>query len=1359
MKALILYKNSLSNTVAADKLINLDRMKKNKILLLFLAVFGIISFQGILAQSNYIFHQLKTSEGFSSTNVKAFLRDRYGFLWIGTESGLNRYDGHEFKVYNTNTKKHNNLISSDILGLQEDGMGNIWVNFGLDNAIYNRDKDCFIPDITLLNRLHIRRDRNCKIYVDKKKNLWVINTRNLFFYDVKKRHTSVFTGIRIEDPISVEVTDNGESIYCIENSQKCWQLNSTTGQIKTIKLPAPSRKNGTDKWHKIFLDSNNGLWIYFSSNQNEVSYRDNHTKKWSTITLKSDIDSGINFVTSIIENKPGEIWIGTDHKGLFIFDKIKNSITNSIQAPYRDNSLPSNNITSLYRDRDSTIWIGHSKKGLSFFNESFKNFINFKHPEYSDISAIMEDHNEDLWIATDGKGLFRKEKKSGNTSRIPFPKAAITCLLEDRSNRIWIGTYQNGLFCWQNGIISQYTRKNSKLSSNNIWNLKQDRYGNIWIGSLGGKVQQLPSDATGFDSLLSPFENEVFTLDMFYDSGDELLLGTGYGLFNIDITNNKSTIFYGNKKGSQKFRHFQISTLYKDKRNILWIAHNDGLNIWDPKKDTIYYFNKSNGLCDNSISGILEDNHNNIWVTTTNGLSILTVNYDANHNLSISSKNYSVKDGLMDNYFNKHSILQLRNGDILLGNLDGYTIINPNKLLKESRPVSKIIFTGLTLGNQIIEVDSLYNGHKLLQHSTELLSKLTLRHDDRLITLKFTSTDVLNADKVKYFYKIEGFNLEWIPIQDNKILVSALPAGNYKLLVKAYDNASGWNNNIKILMLSVLPPFYLTLWAYIFYGITVAAIIWYIVRRSKNRHLLKLEEQRERMNREKEGQINEMKLNFFTNISHDLRTPLTLIISPLQVLLNDSMDEIMRNKINVIHKNAQQLLSLINSLLDFRKLDEGMVSLNLKAAEFVSFAQDICSSFQVYADEHNIGLSFESQTDSLIMEFDKDKIQKTLTNLLSNAFKYTPDGGKIQTEISSDGTQVSVKVRDTGPGITDKDKPHVFERFYQGEQSQNETGSGLGLHIANEYIHLHEGTITIEDNIPYGSVFTFKIPIRESTEKKLMISPVQAEIQKNEDEKMDSSAQPLVLFVDDNKDLCAFIEENLKEGFTMLTAHNGQQAVEQLQKHNVTVIVSDVMMPIMDGIELCKLVKTNIHWSHIPVILLTARTSEQYHIDGLKYGADDYITKPFNIYILKLRINKFIEWTKKSHAAFKQKIDINPQEITITSLDEIFIEKAIKAVEHHIGNTEFSVENLGDILGMSRGHLYKKLMFITGKGAAEFIRTIRLKRARQLVDKSQLPVSQIAYQVGFNSPKRFSKYFREEFGLSPTEYAKLPKKM
>jgi signal transduction histidine kinase/ligand-binding sensor domain-containing protein/AraC-like DNA-binding protein len=1337
-------------------------MKKYKIQLYILGFIWITSFQNIIAQSNYIFHHLNTNEGLPSTNVRAILRDNYGFLWIGTEGGLNRYDGYGFKVYTTNPGKPNTLVSNDIYGLQEDGLGNIWVDLGYTYMVYWRDKDCFISDIKLfLKKLHIQTDQNYKIYVDKKRNLWVINNKKIFLYNVKKQHTSIFNlKDPIKDPTLINITDDGESLYYIQRSGKCWQLNSKTGNFTLIKLPDSINKNTVNYPGEIFLDSDNELWVY-SGYSNQISYKNKQTQEWKTLALKSQVNIESNSITSIVENSPGEIWIGTDHNGLFIYDKTRNLMTNIVYDSWKDNSLFSDNINCLYRDKNETIWIGHSKKGLSFYNESFRNFMNFKYPECSDISAIMEDNRENLWLGTDGKGLFLKEKQSENIVKLPISNTSIMSVIEDRKGRIWIGTFKKGLFCYQKGKMIQYTKENSKLSNNNIWSLVDDRYGNIWIGTLGGKIQLLPAEATNFDFLRSPFKEDVYALDMFYDGGDEIFVGTSYGLSVIDITNNKNVMYYGNKKGNQKFKQLQISSVYKDKHDILWLAHNNGLDIWDQKKDTIYSFNKSNGLCDNSTKGILEDDRNNIWVTTSNGLSILTVKRDVNDKLVITSKNYSIKDGFMDNYFNRHSIIKLRNGDVLLGNIDGYTILNPNKLVEKNRPIAKIVFAGLSVGNQNIEVDSIYNGHKLLEHSTELTSGLTFRHDDKLITLKFTTADLLNADKVKYIYKIEGFDTEWIPIQENKIILSALPPGDYKLLIKASNSDGIWRNNTQALSISVTPPFYLSVWAFSIYGIISLVILLYLNHKSKVRNLLKIEEHRIKMDREKEWQINEMKLKFFTNISHDLRTPLTLITTPLQVLLSGTMEENMRKKLSIMYKNANQLLSLINALLDFRKLDVGIDTLNLKSGNFVNFIRDIHASFSVYADERSINLSLSSELENLLMQFDKDKIQKTLINLLSNAFKFTPDGGNINIHISKQEGDVCVSVSDTGSGINDEDKTRVFERFYQAPQRQDETGSGIGLHIANEYVNLHGGTITIKDNIPNGCIFTFKIPIRETDKAEKTLTDIQSSYDnvENIERKEIIHSKPILLFVDDNKDFCDFMADNLEDEYSVITANNGQEAIEQLNEYDVTIIVSDVMMPVMDGIELCRQVKTNIHWSHIPVILLTARTAEEHQIEGLELGADDYITKPFHFNLLRLRIQKFIEWTKKSHRVFSQKIDVNPSEITITSLDEKFIKKAIQIVEDNISDLQFSVEILGEDLGLSRGHLYKKLIIITGKGPAEFIRTIRLKRGRQLLEKSQLQISQIAHQVGFNSPKRFSKYFREEFGLSPSEYLKAYKKL
>jgi len=1336
-------------------------MKRNKgFLHLLSAVFLIVTFQSIFGQSPYVFHHLETTEGLSNNNVKAFLRDSYGFLWIGTDSGLNRYDGYGFKVYTKHPGVSNALFSNNIVELQEDGMGNIWVNFGYSYMVYKRDKDSFSDTKLLLLNMGIEPEFNAKVFVDKNRNLWVLNKKKIFFYNIKKKKTSVYqlkTALKGESSI----VDNGEFIYAIQNNSGIfWKLNKKSGILTFIELPDYIKQNAINATNIIYTDGNNGLWIC-SDKSEQVFYKKNATEDWKRFELHSELKTQANHITSIIENQPGQIWIGTDHKGLFIYDKGKDLFKNIVSDPWVETGPSSNSVKCLYKDNNETVWIGYNKKGLSFYHESFRNFINFRHPECSDIMSIMEDHLGNIWLGTDGNGLYIKEKKSETIRTLPLPNIAIISILEDRKNRVWIGTYQKGLFCYENGKITQYTTKNSKLTSNSIWNLKEDRYGNLWIGPLGGKIQILQSDSDNFSTLTTPFDDTVYALDMFYDGGDKMYVGTVFGLFIIDITNYKKIQYHGNKKGNQSFPQDQISNIYKDKRGIVWLGNNDGLMIWNQKKDTLYYFNKENGLCDNAIKGITEDNLNNIWVTTSNGLSILTVRPTANGDFAFSSKNYSVKDGLMNNYFNDRAFCKLQNNDIVLGNVEGYTILNPNKMYEKDQSTSKVIFTELTVGNNTIQVDAYYDGRKLLDRSMQLTSELNFRHDDKLISLEFTTGNLLNADKMKYVYQIEGFNSQWLPTQKNKILISSLPTGNYRLLIKVRNGDGVWSNIPTELSINVMPPFYFSIWAFIIYAILIIGALIFFVYKTKERHLIELEQHRLQMDHEKKLHINEIKLRFFTNISHDLRTPLTLIITPLQILLNDATNENMRKKLSAMYKNAQQLMTLINSLLDFHKLDVGVERLNLKSGDFVSFINEIYTSFCVYAEERNINLLLFSDIESLTMSFDRDKIQKIFSNILSNAFKYTSDGGTINIRIKELNGNVCVSISDTGSGISNKEKEHIFERFYQAQQEQEKTGTGIGLHIVNEYINLHGGEINVTDNIPKGSIFTFQIPIKiadSDTEEQYQSENIfeNSAIEKEEKIKKSTNKKTL-LFVDDNNDFCEFIKDNLENSYTVITANNGEEAIELLHKFDVTIIVSDVMMPVMNGIELCKQIKTNIQWSHIPVILLTARTAEEYVMEGLETGADDYITKPFNFELLKLRIQKFVEWTEKNHVSFSQKLDISPTEITITSLDESLIEKAIKIVEDCISDTEFSVETLSLALGLSRGHLYKKLIAITGKGPTEFIRTIRLKRGRQLLEKSQMQVSEIAYEVGFNSPKRFAKYFREEFGLSPSEYIRIHK--
>lgn len=1346
-------KLNIFDTFVAVNTTNMNRKspEKMKTIKLFITIVLIgVNLLKIYGDNSYVFHHLTTRDGLSNNSVKALLRDSRGFLWIGTEFGLNRYDGIGFKIFLANPGVVNKLPSNNIQGLSEDGSGNIWINMGYSYAVYNREKENFQTDIDeLLSKYGIKKNNERKIHIDKNKNLVVVHTNEINYYNPLSGSLKIFKFPKLNLP-SVEISDDIDNIYIIDNLSFLWQINKKTGRYKKIAQPINIGINNPYRHAKIFVEKEGSIWL-FASNNNHAFYNEKNSSKWVQVFLKSQIKSQ-NTIMSIVEGHDNQIWITTDHLGLFVYDKKTRNLSNITSNSLSESSISSDNISGIFIDNSGTLWVGHDKKGISYFNKSFQNFTNIYPDKCKDISKIYELRNGNILLGTDGDGLFLKKDNSNALTKLPIPNTAIVSILEDSKGRVWIGTFQQGLFCFNNNILKHYTTANSNLTSDDIWSIEEDKYGDVWIGSLGGKIHIYKSNNTT-NQFAAPFEEQRHVSDMIFDGRKSMYIATAYGLTLIDVEKQTSKLLLGNIKGTQLFNQPQITNMFKDSRNFLWLGTSGGLTIWDLRKDSLMYFDSSDGLCDNIVRGVTEDDFNNIWVTTSNGLSVITLDR-TNSNKITNCRNFSTNDGLKTIYFNNNSICKLKNGNIFAGTTEGYTMIDPQKIVEINQPLSKVYFTKMTLGDTEILVDSVYNGHVVLKKSIEQVSSINLKHNDKLITFEFTTSDLINAEKIKYVYKIEGLTNQWIPTKKNEISITSLPPGRYILYIKACNSDGVWNNSSKMLMLNIEPPFYYSRWAMIAYILVFMGAILFLVYRGQRRHQIKMEEQRRQMAHEHELQINEMKLRFFTNISHDLRTPLTLIITPLQALLKDIGDENLKKKLEVMFKNAQQLLSLINSLLDFRKLDVGAEILHLKPGNIVDLINEIYSSFVVYADERKISLTINTSHDNLWIDYDHDKIQKSIINLLSNAFKYTPEGGSIEIILLSNESEVSISVLDTGTGISDEDKKMVFNRFYQTSHNLRKTGSGIGLHIASEYVKLHHGTIEILDNKPCGCIFTIRFPKIVAVSNQTLEENEDVEVL--EDIKRDDVIQkkPVLLFVDDNQDLCEFIYDNLKDEYSVLIANDGQEAIVLLKQNDVNIIVSDIMMPVMDGIELCKQIKTNIEWSHIPVILLTARTTDEHKIEGLEIGADDYVTKPFNLDILKLRILKFFEWSLKSHKVFKQKLEVNPHEITITTLDEKLIEKAIDIVEKHISDTEFSVEMLGDALGLSRGHLYKKLIAITGKGPAEFIRTIRLKRGMQLLEKSQLQIAEIAYEVGFNSPKRFTINFKEEFGLSPSEYIK-----
>ena len=636
-------------------------------------------------------------------------------------------------------------------------------------------------------------------------------------------------------------------------------------------------------------------------------------------------------------------------------------------------------------------------------------------------------------------------------------------------------------------------------------------------------------------------------------------------------------------------------------------------------------------------------------------------------------------------------------------------------------------------------------------------------YKQNIFSVSFASDNYNLPEKTQYMYKLEGFNNDWLtlPVGVHNVTFTNLAPGKYVLRVKAINSDGYVGIKEATLGIVVNPPFWMSWWAYLLYAAGLVVVLFLARYRMLKREREKFHLQQIENEVAKNEEINNMKFRFFTNVSHELRTPLTLIISPLEGMLKETTDELQSTRLQLMYRNAQRLLHLVNQLLDFRKGEMSTHQLSLSEGDIISYVHSVCNSFLLMADKKHIQFSFFSGIDTFSMAFDADKVGKIVMNLLSNAFKFTPEGGRVTVMIEHvTGTPdtLEIKIADTGIGISDVDKEHIFDRFYH-KGVEETTGNGIGLSLVRDFVTLHEGEVKVFDNIGTGSVFVIQFPVKHVETQVQLPEETGMSVGDEEDREMKEEVReetgrkdfPLLLVVDDNEDFRIFMRYSLELQYRVKLAVNGNEAWEMMQEELPDLVISDVMMPQMDGNELCRLIKQDKRTAHIPVILLTARQNTEAKLEGLQTGADDYVTKPFNMTILVLRIRKLIELSRY-HRVTQGMIDPAPSEIVITSLDEKLIEKAIKYVEDNMSRTELSVEELSRELGMSRVHLYKKLLQITGKTPIEFIRVIRLKRAAQLLRESQLHVSEVAFEVGFNNPKYFSRYFKDEFGVLPSVY-------
>lgn len=1302
-----------------------------RVLYLMMILFLIPSALCYAEEDKYIFEHVPTSAHW----INSIFQDDLGFIWLGTRNGLYRYTGDDYEVVYEGAQFDN---------IQQDVSGRIWVRKRTGFVIYD-PKSCVMMTedecaSELGSAVHIG-----VLQIDPKGNFWWNEGQDIFFC------SNAFETRRLVGTVEGGVYDiycRNDIAYVLTIDGRLYRyLMESDGSIVPLDMMGPAtekpEENMDFRFHCVFVDSSQNIWI--SQGAQGVWFYPAGSEKGHYLhegRHQGAILGG--FICSIEEDAQGNVWLASDHGGISICNKRGQVIDLLRNVADDENTIGSNGVLSLYRDSDDNIWVGYTKKGLSIYRGenmtwSISHITSMHRKDIpDDINSICEDIDGNMWFGTDGHGLVRKDKSTGNetvynTDNSLLESNVITDLHCDAEGRVWVGTFYGGLSCIEDGKMSTYPYKEdgSGPASVNVWSIGHDHVGRIWIGTLGGGLQMLDPETGKFETYSSSdgcISNDSIEKIYCADDGN-IYIATSFGLSVFNPQTRTSKVI----DSEEDMINRCLTGLMVDSRGLVWLDEDGMLQVYSSEKDTLYT-PKHPQLKD--VRDICEDKAGVVWVITDKGLCRVEVEKDSDSTYGFDVSSFAFpRQG--DLHFNKRSSCITSKGDFVIGTFCGYMTFSPERYAayKEDRR-HQLYFTDIYAGNTLIDM------------ALEYADEVSVDYGHSVISVQYACLDYFSVLEQEIYYRMEGLSDEWIATDKatRRLTFTNLSPGRYRLVLAS--DVSDLSEAVS-LRIRILPPWWATWWAVCIYVLLVTVSVVVAAILVKRRSRIRKEDMERSMMQERRHYVDEMKMQFFTNVSHDFRTPLTLILTPIEERLAKEPDLMNDPFVMSIHRNAKRLNDLVNEVLDFRKIEMNGSILKLSSGDLVSTVADTVASFRLMAESMSVSLTMSSMQNSLVFEYDHIKVQKVITNLLSNAFKYTPKDGQIDVRVLNpvDG-KVQVEVRDSGRGIPETDKKRIFERFYQAQGS--ETGSGIGLHVVREFVLLHGGEVEVRDNDPKGTVFAFTLPVRESSAEVVSV-----------EEQRHASAGPIddeqrhtVLVVDDNDDFRAFMTAALSDEYHVLEAADGAAALKIVKGEDVDVVITDVMMPVMDGSELCRQMKSDIDTSHIPVILLTAKAMQEDEKEGLESGADDYLTKPFNMSILRLRISKFIEWKKRAKRLFEKELEITTDQITLTSMDDRLLQQAINVINENISNPDFSVSDLSAALYMHRTSLYKKLVYITGKTPVEFIRAIRLKRAAALLETDGVYVSEVAYMVGFNSPKIFASHFKDEFGCSPSEYRK-----
>ncbi|MFA6083899.1 two-component regulator propeller domain-containing protein [Mucilaginibacter sp.] len=1316
-------------------------MKK---LYLILLLFNFVAASG--QQASYYFKNYQVQNGLSSNTITSILQDKKGFMWFGSRNGLNRFDGNVFKLFGNKLGDSTSIGSNSIFSLYEDRSETLWVGTYKGIYLFNPLEESF----TVFKQIPPGEVRY--IAGDHQHHIWIISNLTLYRYDELSKIITPYP-LKNDQSITLNMAADG-SVWTATSQGFINHYNAAGRKIAGYEI---SMINGGRKFSAIQEIYPVGDTSVIVGTMNQVVLYNYKANRLFNIFKDQKTQADIH-VHVVFHQSDGTYWLGTE-SGLYIFNLV-NGKTTIVQKQYSDPySITDNIVSAIYKDREGGTWIGTYFGGLNYYSGQYNNFKKyFPEPGINSLSGnivheITKDMYGNLWIGTEDAGLNKIDHKTGLIKHfLPGKEAGgisyrnIHGLVAD-GNQLWIGTYEHGLDVMDlrtEKVIKHYSSNTDDKSfhGNFIVALYKTQGGDILVGTWNGLFKY--NRATDSFNWLLFFGDHIQSIHE--DNEGTLWVSTyGNGVYYYNESKNKKGHIFYQPGNTNSILNDYVNGLFIDSRKQVWFCTEGGLSRYNPKNKQITNYTKENGLPDNQVFRMQEDETGKLWISTAKGLA----RFDPT---SSSFSNYHTVNGLPTEQFNYNSSYHDTNGTMYFGTVKGMVSFIPARFVKNPY-VPPVYITGLQVNNTELAINK--QGSPLSKSIT-YTQAVTLPYNSSNISLDVAALSYVIPEMNGYAYKMDGIDKNWIQFKNNrKIYYTKLPAGNYVFNLKGSNSEGVWNGKIVKLNIRILPPFYATFWAYTLYLIIVASVITTIVRYY---HLAVSEKNKRRIETieiNTEREIYNAKIEFFTNVAHEIRTPLTLIKMPLDKLINSHFDNPETNEnLAMINKNANRLIGLTNQLLDFRKAEANKFSLNFSKTDINELLNEVYATFKPAAELKNLTYKLDLPRITLHAYVDHEALKKILSNLFNNAIKYAAQTAAIKLlPFSSEDELFRIEVRNDGFLIPVDLQEKVFEPFYRIKETEKEAGTGIGLPLARSLTLLHKGVLELKPSINAQNIFLLSLPMHQETEIDLTEKEDLVLKETNTPASNDTDTnKPYILLVEDNREILNYLTKELVATYYILKAHNGQEALDVLQKENVQIVISDIMMPVMDGIELCRKMKSDLQYSHIPIILLTAKNSLNSKIEGLEVGADAYIEKPFAFEHLLAQMNNLLMNRNMMKEYFARSPLTHIKGIAVSKADKDFLDRLNKIIYDHITDMDLDVDQLSGMMNMSRPTLYRKIKGISDMTPNELINLSRLKKGAELLAEGDHKINEVANMIGYTLPTNFSRDFQRQFGVSPSVY-------